>query len=226
MGAPVPLDVLFVILNITDPWVLGDLIASNIDFKVDERQAILEAATVEAKLEVVRQALGRQQQVLRTAKKLQAEVGKELDKMQREVFLREQMKAIEKELGMAGGHNELETLKEKIEKLGMPEEAKKTALDELARMERMPSFSPEISYIRTYLDWLVKLPWSKKDESRIDVKKAQQVLDDDHYGLDKMKERMVEYLSVQKLVGKIRGPILCFVGPPGTGKTSIDRKST
>ncbi|MDO8521261.1 MAG: endopeptidase La, partial [bacterium] len=223
MGAPVPLDVLFVILNITDPWVLGDLIASNLDFKVEERQAILEAATVEAKLEVVRQALGRQQQVLRTAKKLQAEVGKELDKMQREVFLREQMKAIEKELGTAGGRNEMEELKNKIEKLGMPEEVKKTALEELARMERMPSFSPELSYIRTYLDWLVKLPWSKKDESKIDVKKAQGVLDEDHYGLDKVKERMVEYLSVQKLVGKIRGPILCFVGPPGVGKTSIGK---
>ncbi|MBI2552304.1 endopeptidase La [Candidatus Uhrbacteria bacterium] len=223
MGAPVPLDVLFVILNITDPWVLGDLIASNLEFKVEERQAILEAVTVENKLEVLRQALGRQAQVLRQARKLQAEVGKELDKMQREVFLREQLKAIEKELGMAGGRNEAEELKDKIEKAGMTQEAKKVALEELARIERMPSFSPEISYIRTYLDWLVKLPWSKKDESAIDVKKAQQVLDDDHFGLDKVKERMVEYLSVQKLVGKIRGPILCFVGPPGTGKTSIGK---
>lgn len=223
LGAPVPLDVLFVILNITDPWVLGDLISSNLDFKVEERQAILEAQSVEEKLERLRQALGRQSQVLRQARKLQAEVGKELDKMQREVFLREQLKAIEKELGMAGGRNEIEELKEKIEKAGMTEEAKKVALEELGRVERMPSFSPEISYIRTYLDWLVKLPWAKKDESAIDVKKAQKVLDDDHFGLDKVKERMVEYLSVQKLVGKIRGPILCFVGPPGTGKTSIGK---
>ncbi|MBI4135222.1 endopeptidase La [Candidatus Uhrbacteria bacterium] len=223
MGAPVPLDVLFVILNITDPWILGDLIASNLDFKIEERQEILAAQTVEEKLEKLRQSLGRQQQVLRQAKKLQAEVGKELDKMQKEVFLREQLKAIEKELGMAGGRNEVEELKAKIEKSGMPEEVQKTALEELARMERMPSFSPEISYIRGYLDWLVKLPWAKKDESAIDVKRAQKVLDDDHYGLDKVKERMVEYLSVQKLVGKIRGPILCFVGPPGTGKTSIGK---
>lgn len=223
MGAPVPLDVLFVILNITDPWILGDLIASNLDFKIDERQEILSAQTVEEKLEKLRQSLGRQQQVLRQAKKLQAEVGKELDKIQKEVFLREQLKAIEKELGMAGGRNEVEELKDKIEKAGMPAEVRKTALEELARLERMPSFSPEISYIRGYLDWLVKLPWSKKDESKIDVKKAQQVLDEDHYGLDKVKERMVEYLSVQKLVGKIRGPILCFVGPPGTGKTSIGK---
>lgn len=223
MGAPVPLDVLFVILNITDPWVLPDLVVSNLDMKVEERQGVLEAMTVEEKLERLRQALGRQQQVLRQARKLQAEVGKELDKMQKEVFLREQMKAIEKELGTAGGHNEMEELKGKIEKVGMSEEGKKVALDELARMERMPSFSPELSYIRTYLDWLIKLPWAKKDESKIDVKKAQKVLDEDHYGLDKVKERMVEYLSVQKLVGKMRGPILCFVGPPGTGKTSIGK---
>lgn len=223
MGAPVPLDVLFVILNITDPWVLGDLIATNLDFKLEERQSILEAANVEEKLERIRQALGRQQQVLRQAKKLQAEVGKELDKMQREVFLREQMKAIEKELGMAGGHTELEEIKDKIEKAGMSEETKKEALKELSRLERMPSFSPEVSYIRTYLDWLIKLPWAKKDEGKIDVKKAQKVLDEDHYGLEKVKERMIEYLSVQKLVGKIKGPILCFVGPPGTGKTSIGK---
>lgn len=223
LGAPVPLDVLFVILNITDPWVLGDLVASNLDFKLEERQALLEAASMEQKLETLRQALGRQAQVLRQAKKLQAEVGKELDKMQREVFLREQLKAIEKELGVAGGRTEVEELKDKIEKAGMSEEAKKVADEEVRRLERMPSFSPEISYIRTYLDWLIKLPWAKKDESVIDVKRASAVLDEDHFGLDKVKERMVEYLSVQKLVGKIRGPILCFAGPPGTGKTSIGK---
>ncbi|MEK7607178.1 MAG: endopeptidase La [Patescibacteria group bacterium] len=223
LGAPVPLDILFVILNITDPWILGDLIATNLDFKLEERQALLEAATVEGKLELVRQDLGRQLQVLRTAKKLQAEVGKELDKMQREVFLREQMKAIEKELGGIGGHTEVEDMKEKIEKAGMSEEVKKEALQELTRMERMPSFSPEISYIRTYLDWLMRLPWAKKDESKIDVSKAGGMLDTDHYGLEKVKERILEYLSVQKLVGKIRGPIICFVGPPGTGKTSVGK---
>lgn len=223
LGAPVPLDVLFVILNVTDPWVLGDLISSNLDFKTEERQGILESQGVEEKLEKLRQALGHQQQVLRQAKKLQAEVGKELDKMQREVFLREQLKAIEKELGVVGGRTEVEELKDKIEKAGMPDKTKEDALKELTRMERMPSFSPEISYIRTYLDWLAKLPWKRKAGAKIDVKKAQKVLDDDHYGLEKPKERMIEYLSVQKLVGKIKGPILCFVGPPGTGKTSIGK---
>ncbi|MDP3244673.1 MAG: endopeptidase La [bacterium] len=223
LGAPVPLDILFVIVNTTDPWVLGDLIVTNMDFKVTERQAMLEAVTAEEKLELLRQLLGRQLQVLRTAKKLQAEVGKELDKMQREMFLREQLKAIEKELGMIGGRSEVEDLKEQIEKAGMPEETKNEALKELGRMERMPSFSPEISYIRTYLDWLIRLPWSKKDELPVDIKKAKRILDEDHYGLEKVKERMLEYLAVQKLVGKIRGPILCFVGPPGTGKTSVGK---
>jgi len=223
MGAPVPLDILFVILNVSDPWVLADLIATNIDFKVSERQAVLEAIGVEEKLELVRQALGRQLQVLRTAKKLQAEVGKELDKAQREMFLREQLKAIEKELGMIGGRTDAEDLKDKIEKAGMPEDVKNEALKELNRMERMPSFSPEISYVRTFLDWMVRLPWGKKDESKIEIKKAKNILDEDHYGLDKVKERMLEYLSVQKLVGKIRGPILCFAGPPGTGKTSVGK---
>lgn len=221
LGAPVPANVLFVILHITDPWVLADLIATHLDFKVPEWQNVLEAENVEEKLEQVQQALNRQKEVLKTAQKLQQEVGKEIGKMEKEMFLREQLKAIEKELGMIGGRSEVEELREKIEKAGMPEAIKKEALTELSRMERMPSFSPEISYIRTYLDWLIKLPWIKKDESKIDVKKAQQVLDEDHYGLEKVKERMIEYLAVQKLVGKIKGPILCFVGPPGTGKTSI-----
>lgn len=223
LGAPVPLDILFVIVNTTDPWVLGDLMATNLDFKAGERQVILEAASVEGKLELLRQLLGRQLQVLRTAKKLQAEVGKELDKMQREMFLREQMKAIEKELGVMGGKNEVEELKEQIEKAGMPDETKNEALKELARMERMPSFSPEISYVRAYLDWLIRLPWNRKSEAVLDIKKAKHILDEDHYGLEKIKERMLEYLAVQKLAGKIRGPILCFVGPPGTGKTSVGK---
>jgi ATP-dependent Lon protease len=223
LGAPVPLDVLFLILNISDPWVLADLIATNLDFKVEEKQAILEAVGVEEKLELIRQATGRQLQILRTAKKLQAEVGKELDKMQREVFLREQMKAIEKELGILGGRTEVEELRDKIEKSGMPPEAKEETLRELERMERMPSFSPEVSYLRTYLDWMIRLPWTKKDKSKIDIKKAKVILDQDHYGLEKVKERILEYLAVQKLVGKIKGPILCFVGPPGTGKTSVGK---
>ena len=223
LGATVPFDVLLVILNITDPWELADLMTINLDFKVDERQGILEADNIEDKLQKLSQALGRQLKVLKMAHKIQAETGRELGKMEREMFLREQMKTIEKELGIVGGRTEVEELKDKIEKAGMPKETKEQALKELGRLEKMPSFSPEISYIRTYLDWLVLLPWSKKSESEVDIKKAKKILDEDHYGLDKAKERVLEYLAVQKLVGKIKGPILCFAGPPGTGKTSIGK---
>lgn len=223
MGANVPFDVLLVILNVTDPWMLGDLIASNIDMKTDEKQRILEAESVDKKLDKVSSALGRQVKVLQMASRIQAETGKELDKMQREMFLREQMKSIEKELEHLGGAVESDELKDRIEKAGMPPEVKERALKEYSRFKGMPSFSPEISYLRTYLEWLCDLPWKKADKKMIDMVKAKKVLDDDHYGLEKAKERMLEYLAVQKLVGKIKGPILCFVGPPGTGKTSIGK---
>lgn len=223
MGASVPFDVLLVVMNLTDPWQLADLIALNIDFRTDEKQSILEAGTIEDKLQKVGNALNRQINVLRMARKIQADTGKELQKMEREMVLREQLKTIEKELGMINGKSESEDLRDKVEKAGMPEPVKLVALKELARMQGMPSFSPEISYVRTYLDWLITLPWSKRDQSTVDVKKARAILDEDHYGLPKVKERILEYLAVQKLVGKIKGPILCFVGPPGVGKTSIGK---
>lgn len=223
MGASVPFDVLLVIMNLTDPWQLCDLVALNMDFRVEEKQAILESENIEEKLLKVGASLNRQTNVLRMAKKIQADTGKELQKMEKEMVLREQLKTIEKELGMVSGKSESEELREKVESAGMPENVKTVALKELARMQGMPSFSPEISYVRTYLDWLATLPWSKADKSSIDVKKARNILDEDHYGLDKVKERILEYLAVQKLVGKIKGPILCFVGPPGVGKTSIGK---
>ncbi len=223
MGANVPFDILLVILNVTDPWLLCDLIAANLELKVEEKQEVLEAATADAKLESVGKALGRQIKVLQMASKIQAETGKELDKMQREVFLREQMKSIEKELEGIGGTVEADELKERLEKAGLPPAVKEKAMKEYDRMKAMPSFSPEISYLRTYLEWVCDLPWSVMDKSVIDIAKAKKILDEDHYGLDKVKERILDYLSVQKLVGKMRGQILCFVGPPGTGKTSIGK---
>lgn len=222
LGAPIPLDVVFVILNVNDPWVMADLMATNLDMKVPERQAILAAKTVEEKLEHLRKALGHQLQLLNSAKKLQAEVGKELDKMQREMFLREQLKTIERELGVgAGSGGETDELRKHIEKSKMPDDVRAVATKELSRMEKTPQFSPELSYIRTYLDWLIKFPWGIKSKHAINLKKAKQALDEDHAGLHKVKERMLEHLAVQKRVGTLRGPILCFVGPPGTGKTSI-----
>lgn len=223
MGITVPLDVLLVIINLKNPLQLADLIALHVGFKIEEKQRILEASTVEEKLKKVSSALARQMKVLKVAKRIEVATGKELGKMQKEIFLREQLKAIEKELGIISGRTEVEELKEKIKKAGMPKKVEAVALKELRRMAAMPSFSPEISYIRTYLDWLISLPWAKKTESKIDVKQAEKILDEDHYGLKKVKERVLEYLAVQKLVGKIKGPILCFVGPPGTGKTSIGK---
>lgn len=222
-GATVPFDVMLVVTNLTDPWQLADVIALNMDFRTDEKQGILEARNAEEKLDKVASAISRQMKVLQMSRKLQTDTGAEIGKMEREMFLREQLKSIEKELGNLGGQSETKDLKDKIEAAGMPEEVKKVANKELARIQGMPSFSPEISYIRTYLDWLVSLPWKKKDAVKLDIKAAKQILDEDHYGLDKVKERVLEYLSVQKLTGKIKGPILCFGGPPGTGKTSIGK---
>jgi ATP-dependent Lon protease len=223
MGANVPFDILLVILNVAEPWLLGDLVAANLEFKVEEKQEVLEAQTVEEKLDAVGRALGRQVKLLQMAAKIQTETGKELDKMQREVFLREQMKSIEKELETMGGKEGGDELKERIDKAGMPPAAKEKAMKEHDRLKAMPSFSPEISYLRTYLEWLCDLPWNAKDAAEIDLAKAKAVLDEDHHGLAKVKERILEYLAVQKLVGKIRGPILCFAGPPGTGKTSLGK---
>ncbi len=222
LGANVPFDVLLLVSTITDPWQLIDVVSLNLDFKTEDRQMILEARTVEEKLERGNFAVARLLKVLRMARKIQSETGKELGKMEKEMFLREQLKTIQKELGEGAG-NEMEEMRQKIEKAGMAEQAKNQALKELSRLEGMPSFSPEISYIRTYLDWLISLPWSVKSSADIDIKKAEKILDEDHFGLDKVKKRVLEFLAVQKLVGKIKGPILCFAGPPGTGKTSIGK---
>ena len=223
LGAPVPFDSLLVVLNVTDPWQLANMIAVNVDFNVAERQKILEAASVEEVLTETVEALGRQMKILRVAKNIEQETGKEMGKMEREMMLREELKTIEKELNGISGTSESEEIKKKIEASGMPNAVKESALKELGRMAGMPSFSPEISYIHTYLDWLLEIPWNKKDKAAVDVVRAQKILDEDHFGLEKVKERVLEFLSVQKLTGKQRGPILCFAGPPGTGKTSIGK---
>jgi len=163
----------------------------------------------------------REIEILEAEKNVTKETKKQIGKMQKELFLREQLKSIEKELGVDDEKGEAELLKSKIVAAGMPKDVKEKALKELNRLSKMPPFNPEISYLRTYLDLLTELPWLKKEKEDIDLKQAEKILNQDHYGLNKVKERVLEYLAVQKQVGKLKGPILCLVGPPGTGKTSV-----
>ncbi len=223
MGANVPLDVMMVILNMKNPFQLCDLIVSNLDLKVSEKQEMLEKSDAKDKLDTLSKFLGKQTKVLKMAQKLEENTGKELEKMQKEMYLREKMKSIQKELGELGGKDDTAELEEKIKKAGMTKKVEEEVLKEYNRMKGMPSFSPEVSYLRTYLDWMIGLPWKSQTKSTVNVKKAKKILNDDHYGLDKVKERILEYLSVRKLTNQIQGPILCFVGPPGVGKTSIGK---
>ncbi len=214
---------LFTLGQIKDPEQLVSLIAVNLNLDIADQQDILETADINEALKKVNLFLTREIEIIEAEKKVANETRKQLGKMQKEIFLREQMKSIEKELGLEGEKGEYEQLKSKIKKSGMPEEIQKKAYKELARLEKMPMFSPEVSYLRTYLDWLVELPWAVSTRKSIDLKQAERVLDKDHFALNKVKERILEHLAVQKQVGKVKGPILCFIGPPGTGKTSIGR---
>ncbi len=221
LGKPLPQQFLNLIRSIKDAEQALYLIVYHLYLGIKERQKILEITDIKEALQEVNKHLIKELEILETEKKLAKETRKQLTKMQKEVYLREQMKSIEKELGLAGEKTEFEVFRRKIKEAKMSKEVEAKAMKELERLEKMPSFSPEVAYIRTYLDWLVELPWSRNTKGKIDIKKAVKILDQDHYGLDKVKERILEFLAVQKQVGKIKGPILCFVGPPGTGKTSI-----
>src|SRR3989344_285397 len=216
-------DMMNVLNQIKDPFQVVYLIAINLNLELTDQQEILESSDAFIALKKMNAYVSRELEIIDAEKRVVRETRKNLGKMQKEVFLREQMKSIEKELGMDGEKGEFDQLREKIKSAGMPTEVEAKAMKELGRLEKMPSFSPEISYVRTYLDLLVELPWSKKSGGSIELEGAEKVLDEDHYGLGKVKERIVEYLAVRKQVGKIRGPILCFVGPPGVGKTSIGK---
>jgi len=222
-GKPVPVEALPTIFDLSNPHQALDLIIFNLDLKSAEKQALLELKDEKARAKEIASFISRETSVLKTARKIQDQTAEEMGKTAKEAFLREQLKTIEKELGIKEEQEEFVELREKIMAAKMPKETQEKAIKELDRLQRMPSFSPEISYLRTYLDWLVELPWSKKSESKIHIKEAEKILNSDHYGLTKVKERIIEYLAVQKLTGKIKGPILCFAGPPGVGKTSIGR---
>ena len=210
--------------NIKSPAILSDLVASNLNISTAEKQAILETFDVRERLTKVHLHLNKEIQVLELGNKIQSQVKEDMDRTQREYYLREQMKAIKKELGELDEHStEIKELREKIKKAKMPPDALATAEKELDRLAKIPPASAEYTVARTYLDWLVELPWSETTEDNLDIDNGQKILDEDHYDLEKVKKRILEYLAVRKLKADMKGPILCFVGPPGVGKTSLGR---
>jgi ATP-dependent Lon protease len=210
--------------NIKSASILADLIASNLNVSTSEKQGILETYDVRERLTKVHLYLNKEVQVLELGNKIQSQVKEDIDKTQREYYLREQLKAIKKELGELDDHSaEIKELKERIRKAKMPPEALTAAEKELDRLAKIPPASAEYTVARTYLDWLVELPWSETTGDNLDIHNAQKTLDEDHYDLEKVKKRILEYLAVRKLKADMKGPILCFVGPPGVGKTSLGK---
>jgi ATP-dependent Lon protease len=210
--------------DITEPGRLADVISSHLSLKIKEKQKILEIFNVKERLEHLLALLNNEKEVLGLEKKIGQRVKKAMEKTQKEYYLREQMKAIQKELGDKEGKvGEVTSLKERIEASDMPEHVMELAKKELDRYEKMPNSSAESSVIRTYIEWLVNLPWKQETVDNLDIPHAETVLNEDHYGLEKVKDRVLEYLAVQKLTNSLKGPILCLVGPPGVGKTSLAR---
>ena len=208
--------------NVDDPSALSYLVASTIRIKTEEKQRLLEVADVTDRLRDLSAILNRELEVYELGTKIQSQVQSEMEKGQREFFLRQQLKAIQEELGEGDAEQaEVNELRGRLEEIELPEDARKAAERELARLERLPSAAAEYGVIRTYLEWILTLPWTQQTTDDLDLARAQRILDEDHYDLEKVKERIVEYLAVSKLKNDVSGPILCFVGPPGVGKTSL-----
>jgi ATP-dependent Lon protease len=217
-------DVVAILSSVEEPGRLADLVASNLRLDMVESQKILEEGDPVGRLTLVHGYLGKELEVSNLQARIQSEAQEEMSKSQREYYLREQLRAIRRELGDAEErHQELAELKIAIDKIGLPDEVKKEALKQLSRLEMMQPEAAEATIVRTYLDWIVDLPWSKTSRDKLDIPKAKKILDEDHYDLEKIKERILEYLAVRKLNPKMKGPILCFIGPPGVGKTSLGR---
>jgi ATP-dependent Lon protease len=219
----VPPEVVGIVQQIEDYAKLADTVASHLALKIPDRQAILETTTVTERLEKVLGLIDSEISVQQVEKRIRTRVKRQIDKTQREYFLNEQMKAIQKELGDDEGKDELAEIEEKIKKTKLSKEAREKATHELKKLRQMSPMSAESTVVRNYLDWLLSIPWAKRSKIKKDLKLAQEVLDNDHYGLDKVKERIVEHLAVQQRANKLTGPILCLVGPAGVGKTSLGR---
>ncbi len=217
-----PEELLLAAANVETPSMLANLIASTIRLKTEEKQDLLETVDVEERLRKLTAILSRELEVFELGTKIQSQVQEEMDKSQREYFLRQQLKAIQEELGETDEQQaEITELRARVEQANLPEEADKQARRELDRLSKLPPAAAEYGVIRTYLEWILSLPWNETTDDDLDLKAARRILDEDHYDLDKVKERIVEHLAVQKLTNKLSGPILCFVGPPGVGKTSL-----
>jgi len=219
-----PYETMLSTVKIADPGRLSDTIAAHLPVTIEEKQALLETVPVPDRLSEVERLLEAEIEKLRVDKKINNRVKKQMEKAQKEYYLNEKIKAIQQELGRKDERvNEIEEFRQKIEAAKMPDEAKEKALQELKRLEVMPPVSAEATVSRNYLEWLLAVPWAKKSRELTDIKRAERILDEDHYGLDKIKERILEFLAVRRLVKKMKGSILCFVGPPGVGKTSLAR---
>ena len=222
LGKKVPAEVLSSLNSIDEPSRLVDTMAAHMALKIEQKQEILEIIDLQARVEHVLALLDAEIDLLQVEKRIRGRVKKQMERSQREYYLNEQMKAIQKELGDGDeGHNEIEDLKKRIDAAGLPKDAMAKAQAELNKLKQMSPMSAEATVVRSYIDWLVQVPWKAQSKVRLDLKRAEDILDADHYGLDEVKERILEYLAVQKRVKKIRGPVLCLVGPPGVGKTSL-----
>jgi len=222
LSKKIPPEVMTSISSIDEPGRLVDTIASHMSLQLQEKQNLLELAGLQARIEHLMALIESEIDLFQVEKRIRGRVKKQMEKSQREYYLNEQMKAIQKEMGeLEDVPNEADELKKKIDDAGMPKEAKEKAMSELNKLKMMSPMSSEASVVRTYLDWMVSIPWKKRSKVRLDLAKAEEILESDHYGLKEVKERILEYLAVQKRVKKLKGPILCLVGPPGVGKTSL-----
>ena len=222
LSKKIPPETVVAVVTLEDAGRLADVIASHLALKISEKQEVLEAVDLKSRLEKLYSILSKELEILELERKISSRVRKQMEKTQKEYYLREQLKAIQKELGEKDERGaEADELREKIAEANLPEEIEEKALKEVERLEKMPPMVAEASVVRNYLEWLLALPWNKKTEDRLDISLAQEILDADHYGLKKAKERILEFLAVRQLAKRMKGPIICFVGPPGVGKTSL-----